>query len=59
VECDICGAEVDNSEDLAKHKEKMHAVAETDEPEPEKEESPEVAEKDDVAAPAPIVPGRM
>lgn len=57
MECDICGAEVDNSEDLAKHKEKMHAVAETDEP--EKEESPEVAEKDDVSAPAPIVPGRM
>ena len=61
MECDICGAEVDNSEDLAKHKEKMHAVAETDEPEdePEKEESPKVAEKDDVTDPAPIVPGRM
>jgi hypothetical protein len=57
VECDICGAEVDNSEDLAKHKEKMHAVAETDEP--EKEESPKVAEKDDVTNPAPIIPGRM
>ncbi len=57
MECDICGAEVDNSEDLAKHKEKMHAVAETDEP--EKEESPKVAEKDDVTDPARIVPGRM
>jgi hypothetical protein len=57
VECDICGAEVDNSEDLAKHKEKMHAVAEADEP--EEEESPKVAEKDDVTNPAPIIPGRM
>lgn len=57
MECDICGAEVDNSEALASHKEKMHAVAETDQP--EKEESPDVPEKDDVTDRAPIIPGRM
>ncbi len=56
MECDICGAEVDNSEDLAKHKEQMHAMGET---EPEKEESPEVPEEEDVPDPAPINPGRM
>lgn len=54
VHCDICGEEVDNSEDLAKHMEKMHAVAETEKP--EEEEPPK---EEDVPDPAPIVPGRM
>ena len=57
VHCDICGEEVDNSEDLAKHMEKMHALAETGEP--EEDETPKAPADDDVPDPAPIVPGRM
>jgi len=56
VQCNICGEEVDNSEDLANHMEKMHAVGETDEPEQDK--NPEVPKEDEVPDPAPI-PGRM
>jgi hypothetical protein len=26
MECDICGQDVENSEDLQKHKERMHAT---------------------------------
>jgi hypothetical protein len=55
IKCDICGEEVDNSEDLAKHMEKMHAIAETEKPE---EKAAKEAEEDDVPDPAPI-PGRM
>lgn len=55
VKCDICGEEVDNSEDLAKHMEKMHAIAEMEEPEKEAETPTE----EDVPDPAPIVPARM
>jgi hypothetical protein len=54
MKCDICGEEVDNSEDLAKHMEKMHAIAETEKPE---EKAAKEAEED-VPDPAPI-PGRM
>jgi hypothetical protein len=57
VQCKICGEEVDNSEELAQHMEKMHALAESDEP--EVKENPEVPkEEDEVPDPAPI-PGRM
>jgi len=56
LQCNICGEEVDNSEDLANHMEKMHAVGEVDEPEQEK--NPEVPKEDEVPDPAPI-PGRM
>jgi hypothetical protein len=38
VNCDICGEEVENSEELAKHKERMHAMG-GDTP---SEESPEM-----------------
>jgi len=55
VKCDICGEEVDNSEDLAKHMEKMHAIAETEQP----EEEAETPKEEEVPNPAPIVPGRM
>jgi uncharacterized Zn finger protein (UPF0148 family) len=54
VQCNICGEVVDNSEDLAKHMEKMHAIEETDKPEQE-ETSP--AEED--IPPPPIIPARM
>jgi len=53
VKCDICGEEVDNSEALANHMEKMHALEESDKPEQETPNEEEVPE------PAPIVPGRM
>ncbi|OLC27459.1 MAG: hypothetical protein AUG06_01130 [Actinobacteria bacterium 13_1_20CM_2_65_11] len=56
MQCDICGEEVDNSEDLAKHMEKMHAVEETEKP--EEKDAPEVADEGEVPDPAPI-PGRM
>jgi hypothetical protein len=56
VQCNICGEEVDNSEDLAKHIEKMHAVEESGKP--EETESPERSEEEEVPNPAPI-PGRM
>jgi len=57
VQCKICGEEVDNSEELAQHMEKMHALADSDEP--EVKENPEAPkEEDEVPDPAPI-PGRM
>jgi uncharacterized Zn finger protein (UPF0148 family) len=58
VQCNICGEEVDNSEDLANHMEKMHAVGEVEEQ--EKTENPEVPKEtqDEAPDPAPI-PGRM
>jgi hypothetical protein len=55
MKCDICGEEVDNSEDLAKHMEKMHAVAETEKPE---EKADKEAAQEELPDPAPI-PGRM
>jgi hypothetical protein len=51
VNCDICGEEVDNSEALAQHKERMHAMgSENPEPEetgelPEEQEAPEPAQR--------------
>jgi hypothetical protein len=55
MECNICGQEVDNSEDLQKHKENMHAMGEAEESmdnlekpdlmgEPKEESEREVAE---------------
>lgn len=58
MKCDICGEEVDNSEDLAKHMEKMHAIAETEKPEEKAAKEAEEAEDHEVPDPAPI-PGRM
>ncbi len=54
MKCDICGEEVDNSEDLATHMEKMHAIEETDKP-----EEAETPKEEDVPQPAPIIPGRI
>jgi hypothetical protein len=54
VVCDICGEEVENSEDLAKHKERMHAMG-GDKPE---QESTELPEESEVPEPAQR-PGRM
>jgi hypothetical protein len=53
VQCNICGEEVDNSEELAKHMEKMHPIAE---PEPDETSKPP-AEED--VPPPPIIPPRM
>lgn len=53
MQCNICGEEVDNSEELAKHMERMHPIAE-----PEPEETSKPPEEDDVPAP-PIIPPRM
>jgi hypothetical protein len=54
VQCNICGEVVDNSEELAKHMEKMHAIEETDKPEQEENSPPE----EDIPPP-PIIPARM
>jgi hypothetical protein len=51
VTCDVCGEEVENSEELAKHKERMHAVG-GDKPEQESQESPELPEEPEVPEPA-------
>jgi hypothetical protein len=56
VHCNICGEEADNSEDLAKHMEKMHAIEDTDKP--EEEESSKSPAEGDVPEPGPI-PARM
>jgi hypothetical protein len=56
VHCSICGQEADNSEDLAKHMEKMHAIEETDKPEDEKTSKPPT--EADAPDPGPI-PARM
>jgi hypothetical protein len=56
VQCKICGEEVDNSEQLAQHMEKMHALADSEEP--DAKENPEVPKEDEVPDPAPI-PERM
>ena len=55
MQCDICGEEVDNSEALAQHKEKMHAMG-SDEPDKEKE-SQDLPEEEGV--PEPAQPPRM
>ena len=57
VHCNICGEEADNSEDLAKHMEKMHSIDETGEPGEEETSKPPA--EDDVPDPRPIIPARM
>jgi hypothetical protein len=57
VHCSICGQEADNSEDLARHMEKMHALEETDKP--EEEETSKSHTDSDVPDPGPIIPARM
>jgi hypothetical protein len=57
VHCSICGQEADNSEDLAKHMEKMHAIEDTDKPEEEETSKPPT--EVDVPDPGPIIPARM
>jgi hypothetical protein len=56
VQCNICGEVVDNSEELANHMEKMHAIEETDKPEQEETSKPPA--EDDVPPP-PIISARM
>ncbi len=56
MQCNICGEVVDNSEELANHMEKMHAIEETDKPEQEETSKPPA--EDDVPPP-PIIPARM
>jgi hypothetical protein len=57
VHCSICGQEADNSEDLAKHMEKMHAIEETEKPVEEETSKPPT--EGDVPDPIPIIPARM
>jgi hypothetical protein len=57
MHCSICGQEADNSEDLAKHMEKMHAIVETDNP--DEEETSKSPAEGEVPDPAPIIPARM
>jgi hypothetical protein len=57
VHCSICGQEADNSEDLAKHMEKMHAIEETDKP--DEEETSRAPGEADIPEPGPIIPARM
>ena len=51
MQCDICGEEVENSDELAKHKEKLHAMADGDEGGEKEMETPEVPEPE----PEPII----
>ncbi len=48
MKCDICGEELANSEDLAKHQERMHAMGEKEDGDREMEtpgvEEPEIQE---------------
>jgi len=55
VKCDICGEEVDNSEALAQHKERMHAMGNEN---PEPAETGELPEEQEVPEPAQR-PGQM
>ena len=57
MHCSICGQEADNSEDLAKHMEKMHPIKETDKPEDEETSKPPT--EADVPEPGPMIPARM
>jgi hypothetical protein len=57
VHCSICGEEADNSEDLARHMEKMHALEERDGPEEEQTSNPPA--EGEVSEPPPIIPARM
>jgi hypothetical protein len=57
MHCSICGQEADNSEDLARHMEKMHAIEDTDNP--EGDETSKSPKEEEVPDPAPIIPARM
>jgi hypothetical protein len=45
MECEICGQEVENSEDLQKHKERLHPVGDRDDSMLEK---PDLLDKPDL-----------
>jgi len=53
VKCDICGEELENSDALAKHKERMHAMGEAEEKERELE-TPGEKEEPETAEPSPM-----
>jgi hypothetical protein len=58
LQCNICGEEVDNSEELANHMEKMHALGDVEGA--EQKENPEVQKEEEQEAPDPgPIPGRM
>jgi hypothetical protein len=52
LQCDICGEEVENSVDLAKHKEKLHAMGEGEQGGEPEMETPELEPEDE---PKPII----
>jgi hypothetical protein len=53
MKCDVCGAEVANSEELKAHVEREHSLDERDD---EELEAPDLM--DDQAEQAPIIPGK-
>ena len=53
MKCDVCGAEVANSEEMKAHVEREHPL---DEREDEELEEPDYA--DDKVQPAPVIPGK-
>jgi hypothetical protein len=58
LQCNICGEEVDNSEELANHMEKMHALGDVEGA--DQKENPEVQKEEEQDAPDPgPIPGRM
>lgn len=53
MKCEVCGAEVVNSEEMKAHMEREHPIGERDEQELEE---PDYA--DDKVEPAPVIPGK-
>ena len=53
MKCDVCGAEVANSEEMKAHMEREHTLDERDEPELEEPDS-----ADEKVQPAPVIPGK-
>lgn len=51
MQCDICGEEVENSDELAKHKEKLHSMSEGEQGGEREMETPEPGPEE----PAPII----
>ena len=55
MQCDVCGAEVENSEEMKAHKEREHSLDERD-GEDEELEKPDFMEGE--PRPAPVIPGK-
>jgi hypothetical protein len=55
VQCDVCGAEVANSEEMKAHKEREHSLDERDAEDQELEKPDHM---DSEPMPAPVIPGK-